>query len=533
MGPIEIGPQNDFSLHATLMRRRQRQREGSNKFLCHVKLTRGFWLLETPTSQALYKEIMRTDPAENPEMGAFFDAIGKNPSELKGDDLPVIGVSWHDAYEFCEALTELLPKGLKATLPTEAQWEYACRAGTKTAFWFGDFPNEIDKLCGRAPCKTMTSVKSHVGNPWGLYHMHGNVWEWQLNYYGEDPSNDPSDVVVDPTGPKFAFIRAIRGGSFCEPVWVCSSDVREYAASITPSAAPPTRPIGFRVLLTYDEESDSVSDKAKDDGVIVLPPSLDEWEESSSRAAGTEHILLLKDQRYVFRWIPAGEFVMGSSNTDWRFDREVPHRVKLTRGFWLLETPTTQTFYREIMGANPSRFKGSEFAVESVSWREAVEFCEALTKRLPDGLKATLPTEAQWEYACRAGTTTEWFFGDDYYDTEFQVNWSSDKWANRDVSPRRTPVKRFDPNAWGLYDMHGNVWEWQLDWFGDYPSEDETDPRGPDVGSRRVCRGGSWRDSVRLCRSAARNWHAPDNRYDILGFRVLLVANDNDELKSL
>ena len=245
-------------------------------------------------------------------------------------------------------------------------------------------------------------------------------------------------------------------------------------------------------------------------------------------------------------WISPGEFVMGSpdqireggfmgfggnvvqKSENGRYSGELQHKVTLTKGYWLGATEVTQGQWQSVMGSNPSSFKGSNLPVEQVSWEDAMEFCRKLTERerasgrLPEGLAYTLPTESQWEYACRAGTTTRYSFGD----SEMQLK----EYANYEYTPRygdkRTaPVGSFKPNAWGLYDMHGNVCEWCSDRYGDYPSGSVTDPTGANSGSLRVNRGGSWFSGARNCRSADRNWSAPGNRFDYLGFRLALSVN--------
>ncbi len=239
------------------------------------------------------------------------------------------------------------------------------------------------------------------------------------------------------------------------------------------------------------------------------------WAESSTRKAGTRQILKVGDKEYVFVWIPAGEFDMGSPESEeGRFDDETLHHVKLTKGFWMLETETTQALYKEVMGKNPSSKKGDNLPVEMVSWNDATKFCSELTKRLPAGLTASLPTEAQWEYACRAGTTTAYWYGN-----------SADSSKMNYYSSGTKAVKSYAPNPWGLYDMHGNVWEWCLDYFGDYPTGSAIDPKGPNSASHRAFRGGSWYNYARYCRSANRNWFDAGLRFDYLGFRVLLSCD--------
>jgi formylglycine-generating enzyme required for sulfatase activity len=208
------------------------------------------------------------------------------------------------------------------------------------------------------------------------------------------------------------------------------------------------------------------------------------WAEDSKRPAGLRQTLKIGGAEYGFCWIPAGEFEMGSPETEeYRYDDEVLHHVKLTRGFWMLETPTTQALYKEVIGKRPRRFEGDDLPVETVSWKDATKFCAALTKRLPKGVKASLPTEAQWEYACRAGTKTTYWHGN-FADPE-KMNYGCNV-------GQTTPVKKYPANPWGLFDMHGNVWEWTSDYFGNYPTGSVIDPKGPNSVSDRVIRGGFW-----------------------------------------
>ena len=219
------------------------------------------------------------------------------------------------------------------------------------------------------------------------------------------------------------------------------------------------------------------------------------------------------------------------------------HQVTLTQGFELGVYEVTQEQYEQVMGTNPSQFKGPQNPVEQVSWDEAVEFCRklsALPAEKQAGYVYRLPTEAEWEYACRAGTTTEYSSGDsdselgDYAwygnnsgDQQIDAlniwNTDEDNYIDRlsENNCRTHPVGGKKPNGWGLYDMHGNVYEWCQDWYGSYPSGSVTDPTGAASGSLRVLRGGSWFNYSDYCRSAYRSGNTPDYRYINLGFRVL------------
>jgi uncharacterized protein (TIGR02996 family) len=221
-----------------------------------------------------------------------------------------------------------------------------------------------------------------------------------------------------------------------------------------------------------------------------------------------------------FTFVPPGAFLMGGTVED----NETPvHRVTLTRGYFLGVYPVTQAQWAAVMGTDPSNFKGPNRPVESVSWEDARAFCTALSGGT--GRRVELPTEAQWEYACRAGTTTEYHCGDvlstDLANYDGNYSWNgSPKGAYREET---TDVGSFPPNPWGLCDLHGNVWEWCADEYGPYTGEDRTDPEEKDINSdnsSRVLRGGSWYGSPQYCRAAYRGWFAPDIRNLSIGFRV-------------
>ncbi|MCG2759234.1 MAG: formylglycine-generating enzyme family protein [Desulfobacteraceae bacterium] len=215
-----------------------------------------------------------------------------------------------------------------------------------------------------------------------------------------------------------------------------------------------------------------------------------------------------------FVLIPAGSFMMGSPSSEPERDSdENQHRVTLTKGFYMGVTEVTQGQWREIMGSNPSNFKGDNLPVEQVSWNDCQEFIRKLNLQ-EGGNKYRLPTEAEWEYACRAGSTSRFCFGDSDGSLEQYA------WYNSNSSNKTHPVAQKKPNEWGLYDMHGNVWEWCQDWFGDYPSGHVADPDGPSSGSFRVRRGGSWFSYAGVCRSASRHDGTPGGRGGHLGFRL-------------
>jgi formylglycine-generating enzyme required for sulfatase activity len=227
-----------------------------------------------------------------------------------------------------------------------------------------------------------------------------------------------------------------------------------------------------------------------------------------------------------FAWCPPGTFLMGSPPSEpERDDDEQQHRVTLSKGFWLGVTPVTQAQWQAVLGSNPSHFKGDDRPVEKVSWDDCQEFCKKLAER--DGKRYRLPTEAEWEYACRAGTTTPFHFGATISTDQanYDGNYTYGKGKKGKYREETTPVGSFPANAWGLYDMHGNVLEWCQDWHGPYPSGDIKDPQGPNNGDARVLRGGSWYFLPRRCRSADRGGSAAASRIFVAGCRLVLFLD--------
>jgi formylglycine-generating enzyme required for sulfatase activity len=222
--------------------------------------------------------------------------------------------------------------------------------------------------------------------------------------------------------------------------------------------------------------------------------------------------------------IPAGEFKMGRSEGDKEeaFDMWVPpqHRVRITKPFYLGKYQVTQEQWEAVMGSNPSHFKGPKNPVETVSWDDCQRFLEKLNAQVRAGeCKFQLPSEAQWEYACRAGSKTKYCFGDD------ETRLGDCAWYDKNSSNTTHPVGAKKPNAWGLYDMHGNVFEWCTDWWqdGHYYESPVDDPTGAPTGSGRVIRGGGWNSTARYCQSGSRDGEPPGYGFSSLGLRVARV----------
>ncbi len=289
-------------------------------------------------------------------------------------------------------------------------------------------------------------------------------------------------------------------------------------------------------------------------GILLLASA---WKRGWFGAKANERVFDLGNGvRMTLCWCTPGKFLMGSPATEeGRQEDEVQHEVTLTRGFWMAKTETTQAQWEALMPHNPSLFKGGNFPVGSVAWEQARAFTAVLTEslrqqgKLDPGWEFRLPTEAQWEYACRAGTSTAYYTGDGEAALQ-EAGWYGGNYGRQPSKLRawlrRLPIigdqirpasrggsgsqaiGRKEENAFGLRDMHGNAWEWCADWYGPYPGSKVTDPGGPQSGGSRVFRGGSWDDNAVDCRSARRG--AILSAYEILpigwidtGFRVCLV----------
>lgn len=216
--------------------------------------------------------------------------------------------------------------------------------------------------------------------------------------------------------------------------------------------------------------------------------------------------------------IDSGIFEMGSDEEVGDADETPKHEVTITKPFYIGTYEVTQAQWKQVMGELPCEGKGDTYPVDSVSWKDCQEFLEKLEDLT--GYQFSLPTEAQWEYSCRAGTTAKWFFGDDSDEL------STYAWVGEDVTSTM-PVGQKEPNPWGLYDMYGNVQEWCQDWYENpYSTTETVDPTGPDSGASKVIRGGGWGDTEEMIRSAYRNANGEEEQNDGTGFRCVLVIEE-------
>ena len=455
-----------------------------------VTLTKSFYMGKYEVTQRQWEGVM-----------------GNNPSTRTGANLPVTDVSWVDCQEFIKTLNAKTNGVYR--LPTEAEWEYACRAGTTTAYAFGESLTRSDANIGGDSIK---DVESYKPNAFGIYNMHGNVWEW-CNDWHEDY---PAGAVTDPKGPATGQRRVLRGGSFFNFESKARSSLRDFGT-------PTGHNTGFRLARTADLKAAFVPPAPKPDPAENTPATVNLLVASFTEAKAKEvqklvakslqkeveeKVDLGKGVKLDLVLIPAGKFVMGSPESEnGRKSDETRHEVTLTKPFYICKYETTQEQYESVMGSNPSSTKGAKLPVTNVSWEDCQEFVNKLNASTKGGYR--LPTEAEWEFACRAATSMVYSYGDSLVKSD----------ANIDVDSIKA-VGSYKANAFGLYDMHGNVWEWCEGWYGDYPVGEVTDPKGAAAGTHRVLRGGSFHDIVSAARSSNRNSDTPSNRFYSVGFRL-------------
>jgi formylglycine-generating enzyme required for sulfatase activity/serine/threonine protein kinase len=551
----------------------------------HVVLTQPFYLGIHEVTQANYVNVRGTNPARHsPQSNSEFAAKVKG---LDTSRFPVESLTWRDAQRFCDLLNDreqILPSIRGYSFASEAEWEYACRAGTVTQFYTGDDDNSL----GPAIWQGYTSdnrphvVGESTPNSFSLFDMHGNVAEyvddlWQPAGYKQFADHDAVDP--HPTSADGASWCVGRGGYFnAQPF-----DIRS-ACRTAASRDNITESVGFRVALSVDAVKELwprkkyvVSGKSWHGWPADAPkPAIapfdaeqaekhqKEWAEYLGVPVEWKNSIGMK-----FRLIPPGEFMMGSpkeeieellkttSDLAWheRITSEGPqHKVISTKPFYVGVHEVTQGQYEQLIKKNPAHFdrtvagsiSSTNHPVEMVSWNDAAEFCATLSisERLEpnyarddgtvkgldeNGSGYRLPCEAEWEFACRAGKAGRFCSGDTNDDLA-RVGWFGGNSGNSTHA-----VGELSGNPFGLYDVHGNVWEWvhdrwDLGFYEQFRAKPAVDSTGPSAGVPRVVRGGEWRNGAINCRSASRGANVPTFRYDDIGFRVALSVDAVKEL---
>lgn len=468
--------------------------------------------------------------------------MGSNPSHFQGAQYPVESVSWLDCQNFLEALKK--KTGRRFALPTEAQWEYACQAGAESEYSHGDDESVLGAYAWYAQNSGLSThpVGKKKPNAWGVHDMAGNVYEWCADWYSEGPYS--KGEAVDPRGPARGQRRILRGGG-----WIFVADnLRSSDRGFSPPDMR-TNEYGLRCVLLVGDEEDMYADQEQQPSSnaksIARSLTLE-----SSRAASLDQAIadsdrlraefllsdLIKDvgdDDRIRKWreqierlsyppqtleislgggvimdfvlISPGTFVMGSDKAESLHEKPA-HVVTITRPFYLGKYEVTQRQWSALMSRNDSAFRAAadqlsaeNLPVEMVNWPLAQSFLSKMNDTVP-GYGFRLPTEAEWEFACRATSTGERHFSEgglgDY------------AWYGENAGGKTHPVGQKNPNAWGLYDMYGNVWEWCEDRFGAYSQTPATDPIGPmlaDLAGARVARGGAWNNLDKYVNSTFRH----------------------------
>jgi anti-anti-sigma factor len=263
-----------------------------------------------------------------------------------------------------------------------------------------------------------------------------------------------------------------------------------------------------RLAQTLRAVAESTAIREEPPAIEIDPYPPEDWDFAEDLGDGADLQMV---------WIPGGTFPMGSPpSEDGRFENEGPVHAVRIEGFWMGRHLVTQQQYEQIMGTNPSHFQNPRGPVEMVSWHDAMDFCNRLSQQ--SGIAYTLPMEAQWEYACRSGSLNRFSFGDYDYLLDDHA------WYSRNSRARTHTVGEKKPNAFGLYDMHGNVWEWCLSLYKDYSLEGDRERDDPALDGFRVLRGGSWNYVAKVCRSAFRFWRNPTAADPSWGFRVVALV---------
>ncbi|MGD0091177.1 MAG: SUMF1/EgtB/PvdO family nonheme iron enzyme [Planctomycetota bacterium] len=490
------------------------------------------------------------------------DAAGvnwKQPGFAQTPQHPVVLVSWNDAQSFTAWLTRLSGRDIR--LPTEAQWEYVARGPGSPKYPWGEkwegIPANVADASLKAAGFSMewgqineddgfpyTSPVGHYKNSasWcGAFDMAGNVWQlvedrFSDKYYAVSPN-------VDPLGPTNGGERVSRGGSWANVPGICRCARRTHWRPEGRAAD-----CGFRCVLALPGGGAPVAVQPQTTIQKPETPSAPPPAEVAAyaKANGLEPALSLDlgGVKMDMVLVPAGEFMMGSN--DGRDDEKPVHKVKISKPFYMGKYTVTVAQFRafaaatkhvteaekcgkgftmkdgkwqELVGLNwmaPGFSQGDKHPACLITWNDAQEFCKWAAMKTGRGVG--LPTEAQWEYACRAGTTTKYNIGDKDSDIEQAA------WCRNNSGLHTHPVGQKKQNAWGLYDMHGNVCQWVQDYFSDkyYADSPPVDPKGPENGERRVLRGGCWNDNPEISHSAHRDSDKPANPNASNGFRCAL-----------
>ena len=481
-----------------------------------VYVAGGTFTMGAPDSDSKAEE--REKPAHSVTLSGYYigkyevtqkqwmEIMDSNLSKFKGDNLPVENVSWNEVQEFIRKLNART--GKRYRLPTEAEWEFAARGGNNSRGYkySGSGSDNLDAVAwyeGNSGNKTH-AVGTKSPNELGIYDMTGNVGEFcqdwfDENYYSHSPSSNPK-------GPSSGTARVLRGGGWYTDV---GDDSR---VSVRFYGPPDGRDYGGGFRLAMD-----ANDNNRQSAVSKVEEERKAKEESERKAKEEEARRLQAALNIEMVYVAGGTFTMGASDSEPEVvsGEKLAHSVTLS-SYYIGKYEVTQKQWVEIMGSNPSNFKGDNLPVENVSWDDIQEFIRKLNART--GKNYRLPTEAEWKFAARGGNSSR---GYKYSGSD---NLDAVAWYYGNSGNKTHAVGTKSPNELGIYDMTGNVSEWCQDWYGEnyYSHSPSSNPQGPSSGSGRVLGCGSWLSDARSSRVSCRGSAAPDFRYGDHGFRLVL-----------
>jgi len=467
--------------------------DSSEKPAHQVTITEGFWIGQTPVTVGAYRRFASATGQQMPSAPSF-------NTDWTNDNMPIVDVSWNDSQAYCQ--------WAGGRLPTEAEWEYASRAGSTEAR-YGPL-DDVAWYSSNSGGRTH-DVAEKRANGFGLYDTLGNVSQWvndwyDAHYYQSSPSQDPA-------GPGSGQYRVLRGGSWVYPPSGVRATDRYYFE--------PARWIyigGFRCVGDTTIRA-TLAEPAQAAAPAQPAPRVETLGTTPQSPSGGTVLQNSKDGlNYV--WIPPGSFMMGCSPRDNEcFGNEKPsHQVTITKGFLIGQTVVTVGAYQRFASATGrqmptapdfnSSWANQNMPIVNINWDDSQAYCQ--------WSGGHLPTEAEWEYAARAGSTQA------RYGPLNQVAWywGNNRWGTHDVAQKRA-------NGFGLYDTLGNVWQWVNDWYDAnyYQSSPSTDPAGPGSGQFRVLRGGDWFELAKNVRVSTRNYVSPWTRGNLFGVRCVGEAN--------
>jgi len=476
-----------------------------------------FYLGKFEVTQKLWQAVMGTNVSEQRDMVNPDWAIYQ-----EGADYPMYYVNYEECEAFCEKLNKMLyyqlPEGYQFVIPTEAQWEYACRGGKRSSNYIYSGGNKINRVAwwaGNSGSQTR-KVGLKSGNELGIYDMSGNVWEWCRDWF-EDVYYSYSSTT-NPQGPLSGTERVIRGGSWNLAEWHSRATTRFADEPQIRSAN-----LGFRIALQPAKDFFDVKTLKK--AIKNLTPKLSSPKNRS---------FIFGNINFEMVFVEGGAFTMGctTNSNDCHTNEKPAHSVTLS-DFYVGKYQVTQELWTKVMGTTLKQQRdlgnpdwelcgeGDLFPMYYINYKECAEFCnklnQLLTKQLPEGYKFDIPTEAQWEFAARGGKKSKGYLysGGDIL--------GSVGWYDEFSYEQLYEVGLKKKNELGIYDMSGNVWEWCKDWFDFYSVKPVTNPKGPPNGHYRMLRGGSWRSFAPGCRVSCRLAAPPYERTRSYGLRLALV----------